>query len=65
MNEIPIWMWDVLADLVNHEDIHAKGECCAEPTLARVPATVLAQARAIAQYRAAHIVDAEIAEETA
>lgn len=60
MTRLPRWVWDVLADLVRHEDVHAKGDQCLSPTLARVPADVLAAAQVIAEYR---IVDAEVIEE--
>jgi hypothetical protein len=59
---LPRWVWDLIADLEDQEDIHprllvnAAGgpvpyDWCPAASLAHVPADVRAQARVIADYR--------------
>lgn len=65
MTDLPRWVWDLLADLLDEEDVHPKlyhqpggangpvpyDWCLAKP-LAGVPKDVLDHAKAIAAYRA-------------
>ena len=52
--DLPRWVWDILADLIDHEDQHGTGEQdwhCLDTILNRTPAEVLSAARVIAHYR--------------
>lgn len=51
MTDLPKWMWDVLADLLDHEDVHAKDDHCVAATLEYVPAEILRGARLVQRYR--------------
>lgn len=59
---LPRWVWDLVADLHRHEDVHGYTEQCLAAALERVPADVRMVAEVIADYR---VVDAEIVEEKA
>jgi hypothetical protein len=56
---LPRWVWDLLADLLRHEDVHGYTEQCLTGALERVPADVRMVAEIIAEYR---VLDAEIVE---
>lgn len=64
MSDLPKWVWDLVADLEDEEDIHptlyreglgadtyTRWDWCPEKALQRVSAEVRAQARVIAAYR--------------
>lgn len=61
--DLPRWIWDVVADIVEYEANHAGHERCIESTFARVPEDVRRTAAVILRYRADGVVDAEIVEE--
>jgi hypothetical protein len=59
--DLPRWVWDLVADVLQYEDIHgADNWPCLQTAVARVPAEVRRTAEVIARYR---VVDAEIVEE--
>jgi hypothetical protein len=59
--DLPRWVWDLVADVVQYEEIHGTDKWpCMDNALARVPADVRRAAEVIARYR---VVDAEIVEE--
>lgn len=61
--ELPRWVWDVVADIVEYEGNHAKGERCVESTFVRIPEDVRRTAAVILRYRADSVMDAEIVED--
>ena len=63
MPDLPLWMWDVLADLTDHENQHGGEDHCLAATLERVPLDVRQAAEAIAAYRAKRAASDERASE--
>ncbi len=61
MTDLPRWVWDILADVIEYEAGHAKGHPCLESTFVRIPADYMQCASAIAAYR--RIPNAEVIEE--
>lgn len=61
--DLPRWVWDVLADLVQYEAVHGKHETCLEHAFIRIPEDVRRTAAVILSYRSDGVVDAEIVED--
>lgn len=61
--DLPRWVWDVVADLVEYEGIHGKDERCLEAAFIRIPEDVRRTAAVILQYRRGGVVHAEIVED--
>jgi hypothetical protein len=61
--DLPRWVWDVVADIVEYEGEHGEGQRCLEPTLARIPEDVRRTAAVILRYRSSGVVYAEIVED--
>lgn len=51
MADLPRWVWDVLADLVEFEDVHGRDERCLRSTVERVPAEIWRGAEVVRAYR--------------
>lgn len=49
--ELPRYLWDVLADIVEYEDQHGNSHQCLAGTLDRLPSDVRTGAEVIARYR--------------
>lgn len=53
MKNLPPWVWDLLADLDEREDLHSDPATCLMPVLRNVPEDVMQTARVIREYRRA------------
>ncbi len=65
MNDLPKWVWDILADLVEYEGNHAAHAMCLETIFERAPAEARTTAAVLVRYRRDSVVAAEIVEDPA
>ncbi len=53
--DLPIWAWNLIIAIEQHEDQHRSNDTCLKGVLAAVPAEIRSQAEAISAYiRKAH-----------
>lgn len=55
---LPEYVWHILADLLDHEDTHDKGEHCVHAIVNRLPSDVHNTARGFQNARRIGLVDA-------